>query len=133
MRVKTRKNHHLHTNPRLRVESTNLKAKHHQPITTQKITTMKPGSKDIKAYLKFEEAELGLLQENTGQMAESFGLDRRIGNLTGKRKVGFYAWDSECLEMVVDKVKTDKDSDQAVVAALRDKIKNAMDYIYASR
>ncbi|CAN5795845.1 hypothetical protein BH23THE1_BH23THE1_31450 [soil metagenome] len=25
-------------------------------------------------------------------------MDRRIDNLTGKRKIGFYSWDLECLE-----------------------------------
>lgn len=34
-------------------------------------------------------------------MAESFGLDNRIDNLTGKREVGFYSWDLDCLESVV--------------------------------
>ncbi len=62
---------------------------------------MKPGKKDIKAQIKFEIDELELFQENTSRMAESFGLDDRIANLTGKRKVGFYSWDLECLEDVV--------------------------------
>jgi hypothetical protein len=89
---------------------------------------MKPGSKDIKVYLKFEEAELDLLQYNTYLMAESFGLDRRIDNLTGKRKVGFNLWDLECLEMVVDDLKNEKNIDKTLVNSLYDKIKNAMDY-----
>ncbi|HKL31728.1 MAG TPA: hypothetical protein VJ919_04295 [Tangfeifania sp.] len=62
---------------------------------------MKPGKNDIKAYIKFEIDELELLQENAWQMAESFGLDRRIANMTGKRKVSFYSWDLDCLESVV--------------------------------
>lgn len=62
---------------------------------------MKPGKNDIKTEIKFEIDELELLQENTWQMAESFGLDGRIANLTGKRKVGFYSWDLDCLECVV--------------------------------
>ncbi len=62
---------------------------------------MTPGKNDIKAEIKFELDELELLQENTWQMAESFGLDKRIANLKGKRKVGFYSWDLECLESVV--------------------------------
>lgn len=62
---------------------------------------MKPGKNDIKAEVKFEIDELELLQENSWQMAESFGLDRRIPNLIGKRKVGFYSWDLDCLECVV--------------------------------
>ncbi len=62
---------------------------------------MKPGKNDVKAEIKFEIDELELLQENTWQMAESFGLDDRIANLKGKRKVGFYSWDLDCLECVV--------------------------------
>ena len=46
---------------------------------------IKPEKNDIKVYIKFETEELELLQENTWQMAESFGLDRRIDNLTGKK------------------------------------------------
>ncbi len=50
---------------------------------------MEAGKNNIKAEIKFEMDELELLQENTWQMAESFGLDRCIDNLKGKRKVGF--------------------------------------------
>ena len=73
---------------------------------------MKPGKRDIQAHIKFELDELDVLQENTWQMAESFGLDARIGNLTGAREVGFYAWDLECLECVVDNLKSEPDEDQ---------------------
>ena len=45
--------------------------------------------------------ELKLLQENTWQMAEALGLDRRIEKLTGKRKVSFYSWDLDCLKDIV--------------------------------
>jgi len=94
---------------------------------------MKPGSKDIKIFLRFTPDELFLLQENTGQMAESFGLDTRIGKLTGKRKVGFYLWDLECLEAAVDDLKHSKEADKTVVNPLYDKIKEAMDYILNSK
>ena len=90
---------------------------------------MKPGKRDIKAHIKFELDELDVLQENTWQMAESFGLDTRISNLTGARKVGFYAWDLECLECVVDNLKSEPDEDQEVVNRLYGKIKEAMAYI----
>ena len=62
-------------------------------------------------------------------MAESFGLDRRIDNLTGKRKVGFYMWDLECLEMVVSDLKKTDIKKNAVVDGLYNKIKEAMNYI----
>lgn len=86
---------------------------------------IKPEKNDIKAYIKFETEELELLQENTWQMAESFGLDRRIDNLTGKRKVGFYGWDLDCLESVVGGLPN-----TPVVEKLYEKIKNGMDFIY---
>jgi hypothetical protein len=90
---------------------------------------MKPGSKDIKAFLKFTEGELELLQDNTWQMAETFGLDRRIDELTGKRKVGFYMWDLESIEMVVTNLKNQNSGDKKIVNDLFDKIKEAMDYL----
>lgn len=89
---------------------------------------MKPGKKDIKAHIKFEIDELELLQENAWQMAESFGLDNRISNLTGKRKVGFYNWDLDCLESVVsDLQKSSKDKEVADRIAI--KLDEAYKYI----
>ena len=90
---------------------------------------MKPGSKDIKVFLKFTQEELDLLQENTWQMAESFGLDTRIDNLTVKRKVGVYSWDLECLEMVVEDLKNQQDVDQNIVNGLHGKIQQAIDSV----
>ena len=90
---------------------------------------MKPGSKDIKVFLNFTQEELDLLQENTWQMAESFGLDIRIDNLTVKRKVGVYSWDLECLEMVVEDLKNQQDVDQNIVNGLHGKIQQAMDSV----
>jgi hypothetical protein len=92
---------------------------------------MKPGSKDIKAYLKFTEDELAILQENTFYMAESFGLDDRIEQLTGEPEVGFYMWDLECLECAIDFIKTDEEyaEDMAVIETLENKIKTAMKFI----
>jgi hypothetical protein len=94
---------------------------------------MKPGSKDIKVFLKFEDAELDLLQDNTWQMAESFGLDRRIAKMTGKREVGFFLWDLECLEMVVADLKDENKTDKILVNGLYDKIITAMDFIGEKR
>ena len=43
-------------------------------------------------------------------MSESFGLDRRIDNYGGKRPIGLYGWDFECLLAVLDDVlKDDKE------------------------
>ena len=89
---------------------------------------MKPGKNDIKAEIKFELDELELLQENTWQMAESFGLDRRSDNLTGKRKIGLYSWDLDCLECVVsDLQKSPKDKEIADKIAI--KIEEAYQFI----
>lgn len=85
---------------------------------------IKAGKNSIKAYIKFETEELEVLQENTWQMAESFGLDNRIANLTGKRKVGFYSWDLDCLEIVVGDLTS-----TPVVEKLYEKIRNGMDFI----
>ena len=89
---------------------------------------IKPGKNDIKVYFKFEPEELELLQENTWQMAESFGLDSRIDNLTGKRKVGFYRWDLDCLECVIDDL-----TKTPVAIKLYEKIKNGIDFIDSHR
>ena len=89
---------------------------------------MKAGKNDIKVNIKFDLDELSLLQENTWQMAESFGLDSRIARLTGKRSVGFYMWDLECLEMVTDELKN-TEKDKQLVERLYSKIRDAMDFI----
>jgi hypothetical protein len=85
---------------------------------------IKPGKNDIKVFIKFEPEELDLLQENTWQMAESFGLDDRIANLTGKRKVGFYSWDLDCLESVVCDLTNSPHAE-----TLYAKIKEGLDFI----
>ena len=63
---------------------------------------MKPGPKDKKYYIKIEGDELDELQSLTYHMAESFGLDRQIENYEGKRPIGLYRWDIECLYEVLD-------------------------------
>lgn len=73
---------------------------------------MKIGKHDKKAQLRFTPEELDFLQDNTWQMAESFGLDTRIDNLTGKRAVGFYAWDLECLKDVSEMARKDAPVEQ---------------------
>ena len=88
---------------------------------------MKPGKNDKKALLLFTQDELDFLQENTWQMAESFGLDSRISRLTGKRAVGFYRWDLECLQDVTDSAKKDAPVEQQrMIDGLLQKISEAM-------
>lgn len=71
---------------------------------------MKPGSKDIKLKILITGDELFELQKHTYHMAESFGLDRRIENYQGKRPIGLYSWDFDCLLAVIEyALEDDKD------------------------
>ncbi|AFU68741.1 hypothetical protein P700755_001929 [Psychroflexus torquis ATCC 700755] len=89
---------------------------------------MKPKKNDIKTEIKFEDDELALLQENAWQMAESFGLDMRIANLTGKRKVGFYSWDLDCLECVVSDLQQSP-NDKEIADRIANKIEEGYKFI----
>ncbi len=51
--------------------------------------------------------ELAQLKRHTWQMAEAFGLDSRIERYQGKRPIGFYRWDMDCLIDVVDMALND--------------------------
>ena len=62
---------------------------------------MKPGSGDTKVYVRMETDELGELKRHTWAMKEAFGLDSRIDRYQGKRPIGFYRWDLECLDAVI--------------------------------
>ena len=61
---------------------------------------MKPGRNDKRYRILITGRELEELKRFTGDMAEAFGLDSRIYNYRGKRPIGFYAWDLDCLEDV---------------------------------
>ena len=56
---------------------------------------MRPGKYDRKHQLLIKGAELRELKAL--DLAESFGLDRRIEWYQGKRPLGLYRWDLECL------------------------------------
>ncbi len=45
--------------------------------------------------------ELTELQHHTYLMAEAFGLDSKIGRYKGKRPIGLWRWDMDCLIDVV--------------------------------
>ena len=68
---------------------------------------MKPGSKDKRHKILITGPELEELQKFTWLMAEAFGLDRRIENYKGKRPIGFYRWDLDCLVDVTESVLAD--------------------------
>ena len=65
---------------------------------------MKPGKNDRKHQLLITGAELRELHRL--DMPESLGLDRRIERYQGKRPIGLYRWDLDCLlatlSLVVD-------------------------------
>ena len=63
---------------------------------------MKPGSGDKHYRILISGRELEELKKFTWSMAEAFGLDRRIESYQGKRPIGFYRWDLDCLEDVID-------------------------------
>ncbi len=68
---------------------------------------MKPGSKDKKIQILISGIELSELQRHTWSMAEAFGLDRRIENYQGKRPIGLYQWDLDCLIDVIEMALND--------------------------
>ncbi len=69
---------------------------------------MKPGSKDKKVSLLISGEELSELKRMTWLMSEAFGLDTRIENYHGKRPIGLYRWDLECLLAVMDHALKDE-------------------------
>jgi len=62
---------------------------------------MKPGKNDIRVEVLITDDELTSLKLFIGDMAESFGLDRRIEQYQGKRPIGLYEWDLDCLIDVI--------------------------------
>jgi len=64
-------------------------------------------SKDKKLPILISGKELSELQRHSEQMVEAFGLDRRIENYQGKRPIGFYSWDFDCILAVIDHVLDD--------------------------
>lgn len=92
---------------------------------------MKPGKRDKPAYIKFTKDELNILQENSCQMVEAYGLDRKIERLTGKRKVMFYSWDLDCLDSVLYSIEKSytKKEDVKIIKSLKLKIEKGYNEI----
>lgn len=70
---------------------------------------MKPGSRDKQHKILITGQELLELKKFTCDMAEAFGLDRRIESYKGKRPIGFYRWDLDCLVDVTTDALEDTD------------------------
>ena len=69
---------------------------------------MKPGRGDVKLAILITGDELHELKRFTIYMVEAFGLDRRIEAYSGKRPIGFYRWDLDCLSAVIDNALNDE-------------------------
>ncbi|MDZ7750895.1 MAG: hypothetical protein U5S82_04385 [Gammaproteobacteria bacterium] len=65
---------------------------------------MKPGKKDIKTNLLIQGDELDALHDVCYVFTECFGLDSRVANYKGRRPLGLYQWDYECLISGLDYV-----------------------------
>jgi len=68
---------------------------------------MKPGPRDVKLAILITGDELHGLKRFTIDMVEAFGLDRRIEAYSGKRPIGVYSWDLDCLLAVTDNALKD--------------------------
>ena len=67
---------------------------------------MKPGKYDRRHHVLIRGAELRELKELS--LPESFGLERRVERYQGKRPLGFYRWDLECLLDTLSLEMTDR-------------------------
>ena len=63
---------------------------------------MKPGSKDIQLKILISGQELSELKRFSDYMVEAFGLDKRIEKYQGKRPIGLYSWDFDCILAVLE-------------------------------
>ncbi len=91
---------------------------------------MKIGKNNRKITILITGLELDELQRHVWMMAESFGLDRRIENYQGKRPIGLYRWDIECLTDVMNSALEDSEYYPSIttrkylaLAGLRDRLK----------
>lgn len=84
-------------------------------------------SKDIEVIISFDEDELDLLQENTSEMTESFGLDTRIMEMIANELNGFYIQDLIYLEEIIGDLKNQPD--KVLVNRLYEKITKAIEQI----
>ena len=69
---------------------------------------MKPGTTDKQYKILITGQELEELKKFSGDMVEAFGLDRKVENYKGRRAIGFYRWDLDCLEDVLAMAVDDK-------------------------
>ena len=99
---------------------------------------MKPGRGDRRYPILITGRELEELKRFTWDMAEAYGLDRRIDNYQGVRPIGFFPWDLDCLEAVTDSALNDAEEYPTksgpryeVMKQLHDRIQRLRDEAYA--
>lgn len=83
---------------------------------------MRPGRRDVRLSCLIAGEELDELKRHSWMMVEAFGLDRRIEAYQGKRPIGLYRWDLDCLLTIIDLALKDRnaypDTNAAGYAAL---------------
>ena len=100
---------------------------------------MKPRRNDPVFRITIKGLELEELKNRTADMAESFGLDRRIDQYQGQRAIQLHAWDLDCLESVLFMaLKDDQDFPEKcgpryeAVKSLYDRIKRLQEQAYGT-
>lgn len=96
---------------------------------------MKPGKYDRRHQVLIRGAELRELKELS--LPESFGSERRVERYQGKRPIGLYRWDLECLLDTLSLEMTDRPlhpkvrrRDLAALQALYDRLRKEYDLAY---
>jgi hypothetical protein len=96
---------------------------------------LKPGKYDRRHQVLIRGAELRELKELS--LPESFGLERRVERYQGKRPIGLYRWDLECLLDTLSLEMTDRPlhpklrrRDFAALQALYDRLRKEYDLAY---
>lgn len=96
---------------------------------------LKPGKYDRRHQVLIRGAELRELKELS--LPESFGLERRVERYQGKRPIGLYRWDLECLLDTLSLEMTDRllhpklrRRDLAALQALYDRLRKEYDLAY---
>ena len=96
---------------------------------------MKPGKNNRKHQVLIIGAELRELQRL--DLPESLGLDRRIERYQGKRPIGLYRWDLECLLATLSLVVEGRDpfvspKGMVTLKPLRDRLQAMYDAAYGA-
>lgn len=98
---------------------------------------MKPGKNDRKHQFLITGAELRELKRL--DLPESLGLDRRIERYQGKRPIGLYRWDLDCLLATLSLAVEDgyppfvSPKGKVALKALQDRLRTVYDAAYGEK